>query len=333
MESKLHISTPPPTTTCVSVCCNDGYIPVLHVFLKSLFLNNPNEPLEIHVFNDGISTKNTKLIEYLSRRFNKLLYFHTVNDDIFATFPSGTPALKFSRAANLRLAIPNLLPNHNKTLYLDIDTLVEGNIRELYDTDLNGFLIGAVIDLGIGAASHPKRLGYPEEYYYINSGVLLMDLDGLRRFHFYEKCVEEYAKYPDLYLFPDQDIINMLLFDKIKKLPLKYNAQVYLFDKSLHIPAPWDNQVENALSNPAIIHFNNTNKPWMRPRHKLMPPYSDRFDRYRDLPPKTKGIMKFGDRNHLIETAKWRVKEFLIACKLMDPARHTLSSFMTYKHK
>lgn len=113
----------------------------------------------------------------------------------------------------------------DKLLYLDSDTLICRDVSELFDTDLTDYVLGGVRDMApVNDKFHPQGIfvkKFSEKYLnngpYINSGVLLLNLEKMRE---YENLLFE-TKIP-LY-YPDQDLLNAAFVGKIKILPLKYN--------------------------------------------------------------------------------------------------------------
>jgi len=152
-----------------------------------------------------------------------------------------------------RLLIPELI-SESKVVYLDCDTLVIGDVAELFAIDMHGSLIGGVLDNG-ASSKHFKTLSPSDTY--INSGVLLMNLDGLRQDGFLLKCGVIHDQYRDTMPFMDQCIINMYAEQRKCFLDAKWNFQVL------------SNQVRYAdylakfeQSSPSIIHYIGPVKPW-----------------------------------------------------------------------
>jgi len=158
-----------------------------------------------------------------------------------------------SRGAYLRLLIPELV-NQPKAIYLDCDTLVLSDLTELYETPMNGCLFAGVIDPVGGQSSRvPRDSGDA----YINSGVLLMDLDGLRHGHFLACAEAIYAQHRDTITWLDQCIINKYAEGRKQLLDPRWNRQ--LFSQSTDL-AQWQGLVENGSS--AVLHFVGGIKPW-----------------------------------------------------------------------
>jgi len=110
----------------------------------------------------------------------------------------------------------DLLPVE-RALYVDADILARGDVGRLWDTDLDGKLLGACPDVG-----HPFGHEEIERGPYFNAGVLLLDLMGIRG---------EVQKLKDLAgsmsssKFVEQDALNIHFRGAWKSLNLEWNAQ------------------------------------------------------------------------------------------------------------
>ena len=111
----------------------------------------------------------------------------------------------------MRLALPELLPEEKRALWLDVDTIVTEDIGALFETDLGGCCVGAVRE---PEWSRPGRV-------YYNAGVLLMDLDALRG-DLCERLIQRINSVP--MDFKDQDAINDVCKGRIIDLPAIWNA-------------------------------------------------------------------------------------------------------------
>ena len=136
-----------------------------------------------------------------------------------------------------RLFIPKYLPDVDRVIYLDADTLVMSSLHELYETDLKGNLLG-------------MNMGVVPEYGF-NSGVILMDLKALREDKDLYVNLDKFMRQFSLDFFlPDQTTINRFFKDKIFPIDRKYN-----FPPSTGLNDP---NAEKAV----VFHFyNNGTKP------------------------------------------------------------------------
>lgn len=116
----------------------------------------------------------------------------------------------------MRLVIPRLLPEENRCLYLDCDTIVQQDIGGLFETDLRGKLMAGVVE--------PRKCW--ENIRYFNAGVLLMDLEALRSSGKVSEMVSSvhYRRWG----LPDQDVLNACCSNRMMTLPPEYNATRFI---------------------------------------------------------------------------------------------------------
>lgn len=175
---------------------------------------------------------------------------HLVDPTRFEGFP--LPLEHVSQEAYYRYLLPEILEGETRTLYLDVDLIVREDLAALWELDLGTALAAGVCDnsrVGMDVLDYRRRIGLAEDALYVNSGVLVLDLAGLRVFGFADKCLRETTRLANAVSWPDQDVINLVLANRIMGLPMRWNCQ----DR-------------NALPHgvrPAIRHFSNaTAKPW-----------------------------------------------------------------------
>lgn len=160
----------------------------------------------------------------------------------------------FTKAALYRLLIP-LLIEEDKAIYLDCDTIVCHDIKELWDIDVD--FIGGCKDPQF---NFRKQQTKTKGRYYINSGVLLFNLKQIRAKmpDYVEKIINIQNNYK-LELI-DQDIINHLFDEQITYLDLKWNVCANLCDDKDYTELDYIER-DKARENPAIIHYMGSRKP------------------------------------------------------------------------
>lgn len=156
-----------------------------------------------------------------------------------------------------------------RCVYLDVDTLVLGDIRELLMSDLGGKTIGAVRNISSDVDIVRDRVVAAQEY--CNSGVLLIDLPKWRAKDFTQ--IQDFA-YTRV---ADQDFVNFIFRGEIHTLPLRWNFQwLHVsrldFEGAAHryerdgiqvLPCAYSLEIfTHALRNPAIVHMLGGYKPW-----------------------------------------------------------------------
>lgn len=124
-----------------------------------------------------------------------------------------------------RLFAHNVFPDLDKVLYIDSDTLICSDLSDLYAEDVSKYVMGAVLDMAPTEDLENNNGKYVKEFSkkylndgpYYNSGVLLLNMEEMRKQGDLIKGVKVPLKYPD------QDLLNVAFMGKIKPLKLKYN--------------------------------------------------------------------------------------------------------------
>ena len=207
-----------------------------------------------------------ELENYLQKNLSdaSMCKFTVINmEQFFLNAP--TPIQHITKATYYRLLIPEMIPDH-KCIYMDLDIIVNDDIRYLYDIDIEQYDIAGVLALGYLKDSswkktYAEKIGIADLDSYINAGVLLMNLDQLRKANFSNIALEmSKQEYP----CSDQDIINLLCYGKIKLLPLKYNFQPMRMEKRKSEIGEYytDEEIMEAEDNPVIVHYLTSKKPW-----------------------------------------------------------------------
>lgn len=160
----------------------------------------------------------------------------------------------FTTATYLRLFAPHLLVDCKKIIYLDCDVLVITDMKPLFELNMGESLFAGVIDEGGEVSSKVPRISGDR---YINGGVLLMNLEGLRDDGFLEKVQGLYPKIEKQITWADQCLINKYAEGRKIVLDARWNRQIF---------SPQANEANfQKLANPqisSILHFTGGVKPW-----------------------------------------------------------------------
>lgn len=267
---------------------DDRYVYPTIVCMTSLLENSDKDKnYKIYILVPGdISEDNIKKLASLQAKYKNC---HIETRKIGDNYDEYQSYRYFTKAIFFRLKIPSVLAQEKKCLYIDTDTIITGDLSELYETDISNYYIAGIPD-GTGI-SYEKRLKESLNMSdntirnYINSGVLLWNLEKVRQDNIEEKFDEFVQKNvfeTKRALFPDQDCINMVCEGKILSLPLKYNLGVQIkahieyennrIAKACFSKEDW----EEGINNPVIIHYTSNRKPW----RCLKCPYIDLWWRY-----------------------------------------------------
>lgn len=235
------------------------YLPYCGISIISLLENNKGEDITLYIVGQSLSLESKKIFQNIGKKYNITLYIIDVDDDLIKQCPTPpNDGQKYiTAAACIRLFFATILPdNIDKVLYIDSDTIVEQNLKKLWDTDITNYSAGGISDIFVELERFEG---------YVNSGVLLINLDYWRKNNVQQKFIE-YIKGGGIIDYPDQDIINSVLKETILHLPLKYNAQmcyyVRYFKKFEFIEQI--QKIDEIMNDIAIVHYTSSLKPWHR---------------------------------------------------------------------
>lgn len=251
------------------VCSTDSnYIMPTGVMIRSVCINNRNEPIVFHIIIDeSVTVMQRHLLENcVNDSNNHQIVFHLVDGSLFNNFPQlGITKTYITKATYYRLLFTDIFgANINKVLYLDGDMIITGSLRLLWETDLDGYAVGAVTDMSEGIHDY-HRLGYPASLGYFNAGMLLVNLDYWREHHVKDLFLDVINHHPERIKYHDQDVLNIVFCRAKKMLPFKYNFQdgfMYKAERMEMNAQKYAGEIKDAIAHHAIIHYTSTAKPW-----------------------------------------------------------------------
>lgn len=247
----------------ILVTINKGYVKQLNVLLNSIQYANPNETFDVYILHKNLEQKDMEKIQIgldLTKIFIHTIKIPKSEIDNFPVYEKRYPIEIY-----FRIFATKYLPKEvNKVLYLDADTIVINSLKELYETNFDGnYFIAATHIRKFLHKFNEIRLDIKEDEPYINTGVLLINLQELRKRNVEKEVIEYVKKNKKKLMLPDQDIISSIYGSKIKLIDgLKYN----LGDRTLNIynlsnPSKQIN-LKWICKNTVVIHYYGRKKPW-----------------------------------------------------------------------
>lgn len=239
-------------------------LPLCAAIESVLETGSPERIYRIFVLHEDLPAETVRMLEGLGNERTPVCCLrvgHLVDENaMYAMY-------YFTREMYFRLLIPSVLPEFDKVLYLDCDTIALTDVGELFDTPLGGAVLGAVADQY--EANNLKRLSCvlprtPARY--INSGVLLMDCRQFRQERLLEQCLA-FLRENGSMSCPDQDAVNTVCDGKIRFLEDRWNVF-------------WENTCAK-LDAISMLHYSSNKKPW----NSLQFPRSEYFWRAAEKTP------------------------------------------------
>ena len=211
-------------------------------------------------------------------------------------FDMGNQFKEFNLANNIwstanfyRLRLTDLLKDVKKIIYLDTDTLVYKDLSKIYNYNIEGKYF-------IGMLEHKSKNFFINNNVsfnnYINTGVMLCNLDELRKGNISNKLIDYIKKYNNDFKCPVNDPTN--LFTHLKNgyfspkdvvigfCNIKSAYNYYNYNKKIN-----KKLVVEAYKNPYIYHYIINVKPWRGIHFKNNYMCLDPFVRFYEIARKT----------------------------------------------
>lgn len=265
----------------IVVCIDNKFVMPTGIMIHSICVNNPEEEIVFHVITNQVNDKNKKKLQDTVLLFNgKSIAFYDVDDIDFSDIPRMEDGARLSITTYYRLYLTEILPTTiKKVLYLDGDIIVRQSLRSLWNTDLTNIAIAATNDAHYHLVSYYERLGYPVNKGYFNAGVLLINLEYWREHHLLSEFKDFMKNHANRIVYHDQDILNYVLQDSKKELPVKYNLQQGYLWRDKQYNKKYRQEIKEAIADCVILHYTGPN-PWCKScRH----PFISTFVKYKML--------------------------------------------------
>ena len=213
---------------------NDFALPIAVTIRSVIDRANPDDSYLFLILSDRISLPRKKILYDLEqvRKGIRILIFDM--EELFDLFQDRFPVrLYWKRATYFRLFLPDLLPRFETVFYLDGDLLIRTDLAELFHEKQPPEIWCTAVEDCLGRIPlYQKRymrrkLHLPADHVYFNAGVLILNLEALRKIHFSERALEIQDRLKPLY--QDQDILNMLCCGHVRLLsifPLSHRTRV-----------------------------------------------------------------------------------------------------------
>jgi len=242
------------------------------VAIKSIIANcDKTQKYQIHILNTGLGQDFMDKVKTMETDFLKI-EFNDVSSQIAEIKVDLNKSLRdyYSDAIFYRIFIAQMFPQYHKAIYIDCDVVLLEDIAQLFNTDMQGNYLAAVTDevaqtAPIFVEYVENAVGVPIKQYFC-SGVILFDLDAMRKHNVDKKFVGLLTRYNFASVAPDQDYLNVICKDHV-----------------LYLHPGWDKQANETPYHDDLylVHYNMFRKPWLY--HDV--PYEKYFWQYaKDTP-------------------------------------------------
>ncbi len=295
MNSRKHIP--------VFYACDDNFVKYTIVSIRSMMEHaSEDEDYVIHIMNTDICQE-MKEILYSMQNDRFQICFDDVTDYLKSIHAKLPIRDYYSKTTYYRLFIAEMFPEYDKAIYIDSDTIVLGDISELYHHELGENFVGAATDqvmiqVDTYGTYVEKVIGIDRNRFF-NAGVLLINCRQFRDHGVLDQFIELLHMY-NFVVTQDEDYLNLICKDKVLWIEQQWNTQVF-------------GTIAYGEEEFKILHFIMVSKPW----HYKDCRYQEYFWKYAKETPVYGAIVKeledytdeerFADQiscDRLLETAK-----------------------------
>ena len=253
----------PEATIELACAARHDYVPHAAAMLHSVLSSEPAVSARIHFLHgDDLPEEARRRLGEMIAVLGGEIDFHLISDEDVAGLRTRT----FLPASHwYRIFLPELLPGADRILYLDGDLIALDSLRPLWETDLGDHYLAAVTNVfQRNDMGRPAQLGLPPDQPYFNSGVMLMNLELMRRDGCTRALIDHAAENAERLSWPEQDALNLVLGDRRLHLHPRWNLMNSILLFPWAVDAFGTQALAEAQENPAIRHFEgpSVNKPW-----------------------------------------------------------------------
>lgn len=235
----------------VSFTANNAYIQHVVAVLQSI-LAHTSSVVNFHVVcNDIQEPSKRNLTKMLSKTLHSIS-FYVVDATVFSGFKRNIKYILLD--TYFRFLLASLNPTLKKAIYLDADVILNGDLQALWDIELGDNYVGAVKDQYIENINYKGTIGLSQDEPYFNAGVLVLNLEAIRRDGLEQKFFANTKLLTDKMSYQDQDVLNYSFRGRVKIVPNKFN----------YMTSDVRNNDEASYKQAVIFHFTGPKKPWTK---------------------------------------------------------------------
>lgn len=252
---------------------DENYISTFKVLLHSIYLNNPEEKFHIYFLHYDLPKEAVTNLSESVRTYG--FHFDAIN---CLEFLEKSDEITINRYYTIEMYLwlfaPYVLPEEvDRALYLDPDIINLNKMSGFYGMDFEDHLFIAMDYEIKNKPIQPfnnLRLGTLSAEHYFNAGVVLMNIEKLRRERDIKEISEAVSKYRPVLILPDQDILNLLYTGEIKDASWElYNLDPRLY-QLLNLVKPEGYNRDWLEDDVVFIHYSGKRKPWEeREKYKM----------------------------------------------------------------
>ena len=264
-----------PSIAHIVYASDNMFAEILGVSLVSLYENSRDmEDIIVYILDSDITENNKEKLLSICKTCQRSNAVFIPAENISDTLSIDVAADRGSLSQYARLFISSALPDElNRVLYLDCDTIIKESIRELWNLNLQGKTIGALMDAF--SKYYRSNINLQPNDIMFNSGVMLIDLEQWKRKKAEQRLLGFIAERRGKIQQGDQGVLNAVLSRETYCFEPEFNSVTIFYDftyKEMMVyrkPPEFytEGQIRRAVEKPVIIHFTTSflsRRPWVK---------------------------------------------------------------------
>lgn len=232
--------------------CDDNFVKYTIVSLHSMMVNaSPEFQYRVYILHTEISKAMQDTVNAMARD-NFEIQFVDMTDYLKSISDKLPLRDYYSKTTYYRIFIAEMYPEYTKAIYIDSDTVVQGDISEFYMTDIKDAYVGAcheqvMIQVDVYGTYVEKVVGV-SRYNFFNAGILLINCEQFRLKFVLDKFID-YLHYYNFVVTQDEDYLNLICKDHVYWIDQRWNTEVFC-------------DISYPIEQANILHYIMTSKPW-----------------------------------------------------------------------
>ena len=236
----------------VFYACDDNFVKYTIVSLNSMIQNaSKAERYHIYVLHTFITDgMKAKLLELQNENFE--ISFCDVTQQLASIYDRLPIRDYYSKTTYYRLFIAEMFPQYEKAIYIDSDTVVQGDISELYRIDIGDSYVGACHEQAMVQVdefgTYAEKVVGVSRHNFFNAGMIVINCRQFRERRVLDRFIDYLHEY-DFVVTQDEDYLNLICKDRVYWLDQRWNTEIF-------------GDIGFPIEEANILHYIMTNKPW-----------------------------------------------------------------------
>ena len=242
-------------TVPVFYACDDRFVKYTIVSLSSMIANARRDlDYRVYVLYSDLSDERKSELKKLENE-NFSISFVNMSQRLESIEKKLPIRDYYSKTTYYRIFIPEIFKSYDKVIYVDSDTVVTGDVAQLYETELSDNYVAACHEQAMVQVdeygTYAERAVGISRHEFFNAGVLLINCKKFREKSLADRFIDLLGEY-DFKVTQDEDYLNVLCRDRVLWLDQRWNTEVF-------------GEIDYPIEEAKIIHYIMTSKPWHYP--------------------------------------------------------------------